>query len=88
MAAQSVRGMLDVETLRQMVASEQIEARDLPQVPGSLNEAIHELEGSSWARETFGEDLIEHYLHFFRTEQRMFDKVVTNWERARYYERA
>lgn len=64
------------------------EARDLPQVPGSLNEAIHELEGSSWARETFGEDLIEHYLHFFRTEQRMFDKVVTNWERARYYERA
>jgi len=64
------------------------EARDLPQVPGSLNEAIRELEGSSWARETFGEDVIEHYLHFFRTEQRMFDKVVTNWERARYYERA
>ena len=63
-------------------------ARDLPQVPGSLDEAIRELEGSHWARETFGEAVIEHYLHFFRTEQQRFDRVVTSWERARYYERA
>ena len=63
-------------------------ARDLPQVPQSLHEAIRELEGSHWARQTFGEEVIEHYLHFFRTEQHRFDRVVTNWERARYYERA
>ncbi len=63
-------------------------ARDLPHVPHSLNEAIHELENSKWARETFGEAVIEHYLHFFRTEQRKFDEVVTSWERARYFERA
>ncbi|RMD95628.1 MAG: glutamine synthetase [Calditrichaeota bacterium] len=63
-------------------------AQDLPQVPKSLNEAIAAMAKSDWARKTFGEEIIEHYLHFFRTEQRKFDEVVTNWERARYFERA
>ncbi|HIK57297.1 MAG TPA: glutamine synthetase [Synechococcales cyanobacterium M55_K2018_004] len=63
-------------------------AQGLPQVPHSLNEAIHELEQSTWARTVFGDDVIDHYLHFFRTEQRKFDEVVTSWERARYFERA
>jgi glutamine synthetase len=62
-------------------------AKDLPHVPTSLNESIHELENSSWARTVLGEDVVEHYLHFFRTEQRKFDQVVTSWERARYFER-
>lgn len=64
------------------------QARDLPQVPHSLIESIAELERSSWARETLGEDVVEHYLHFFRTEQRKFDAVVTDWERRRYFEQA
>jgi glutamine synthetase len=63
-------------------------AQNLPQVPFSLNESIRELEKSTWARSIFGEDVIDHYLHFFRTEQRKFDEVVTSWERARYFERA
>ena len=64
------------------------EARDLPQVPHSLNEAIHALDTSEWARTALGTEVVEHYLHFFRTEQRKFDEVVTSWERARYFERA
>jgi glutamine synthetase len=63
-------------------------ARDLPQVPASLNEAIHALGESPWARATFGEDVVDHYLHFFRTEQRKFDAAVTDWERRRYFEMA
>jgi glutamine synthetase len=63
-------------------------ARELPQVPHSLNESIAALDGSQWARDTFGKDVIEHYLHFFRTEQRKFDSVVTDWERRRYFEQA
>ncbi len=63
-------------------------AQDLPQVPLSLNEAIHELAQSTWAEKVLGKDVVEHYLHFFRTEQRKFDEVVTSWERARYFERA
>ncbi len=61
---------------------------NLPSVPLTLNEAIAELESSGWARQVFGEDVVSHYLHFFRTEQKQFDQVVTDWERARYFERA
>ncbi|MDX2272253.1 MAG: glutamine synthetase family protein [Cyanobacteriota bacterium] len=63
-------------------------AQELAHVPHSLPEAIQEMEKSSWARQVFGEAVIEHYLHFFRTEQHKFDQVVTSWERARYFERA
>ena len=63
-------------------------ANDLPRVPTTLREAIDELERSDFAREAFGEDVVEHYLHFLKTEQRKFDEVVTSWERERYFERA
>ena len=63
-------------------------AQELPRVPGTLREAISELERSDMAREAFGEDVFDHYLHFLRTEQRKFDEVVTCWERSRYFERA
>ncbi len=63
-------------------------ALELPQVPHFLREAIDELDRSTFAREAFGEDVIEHYLHFFRTEQRKFDAVITDWERRRYFEQA
>ena len=63
-------------------------AQEVPQVPGTLREAIAEMERSDWAREAFGDQVIEHYVHFFRTEQRKFDEVVTAWERRRYFERA
>jgi glutamine synthetase len=63
------------------------QARGLPQVPANLRDAIAELDGSAFARVAFGEDVVEHYLHFFRTEQRKFDEVVTDWEKARFFER-
>jgi glutamine synthetase len=63
-------------------------ALELPQVPHHLPDAIRALEESAFARETFGENVVEHYLHFFRTEQRKFDAVVTDWERRRYFEQA
>src|SRR6266550_4124813 len=63
-------------------------ATELPQVPHTLRESIGALAESAWARETFGEDVVDHYLHFFRTEQRKFDAAVTDWERRRYFEMA
>jgi glutamine synthetase len=63
-------------------------AQSLPQVPHSLNESIAALQESTFARQAFGNEVIEHYLHFFRTEQRKFDAVVTDWERRRYFEQA
>jgi glutamine synthetase len=60
---------------------------DLPRVPATLPEAIAELDGSAMLRAAFGDDVIDHYLHFFRTEQRKYDEAVSDWERARYFER-
>jgi glutamine synthetase len=61
-------------------------AAELPKVPMTLRDAIAELEQSPFVREAFGEDVTEHYLHFFKTEQAAYDKAVTDWERARYFE--
>lgn len=63
-------------------------AQDLPHVPHTLNESIAALEQSAFARTAFGDDVVEHYLHFFKTEQRKFDAAVTDWERRRYFEQA
>jgi glutamine synthetase len=39
-------------------------------------------------RGALGDEVVEHYAHFFRVEQERFDRVVTSWERERYFERA
>jgi glutamine synthetase len=59
----------------------------LPQVPGSLHEALAGLEKSTVARAMLGEQVFEHYLHTARLEQQAFDQVVTCWELARNFER-
>lgn len=63
-------------------------ALELPQVPRTLHAALRAFEQSTWARKVFGDDVVDHYLHFFRTEQLKFDEAVTNWELNRYFERA
>ena len=50
-------------------------------------EATDAFAASEFAKRAFGEDVVEHYAHFFRTEQRAFDAAVTDWERRRYFER-
>lgn len=63
------------------------QSAELPRVPANLAEATAELEQSSMLRQAFGDAVVEHYVHFFRTEQRTYDEAVTSWERARYFER-
>ena len=63
------------------------QANNLTRVPSNLHEAIAELENSAFLREAFGAEVIEHYLHYFKTEQRKFDAVVTDWEKMRFFER-
>jgi glutamine synthetase len=60
---------------------------DLPRVPSTLREAIDALEGSTLAREAFGDEVVDHYLNYARTEQRLFDQAVTCYERERLFER-
>jgi glutamine synthetase len=61
-------------------------AASMRHLPRTMPEAIKAMEESDFARSAFGEDVVDHYLQFFRTEQRQFEQAVTDWERRRYFE--
>jgi glutamine synthetase len=60
---------------------------DAKRFPHSLREAIDALEKGTMARGALGDDVVDHYLNYARTEQRLFDEVVTCYERERMFER-
>jgi glutamine synthetase len=60
---------------------------DVQRFPHALRDAIAALENGTMARKAFGDDVIDHYLNYARTEQSQFDKVVTGYERERLFER-
>jgi glutamine synthetase len=62
-------------------------ARDLAHVPRSLVEATDLFEASPFAKQAFGQPVVDHYAHFFRTEWDAYMTAVSDWERRRYFER-
>jgi glutamine synthetase len=60
---------------------------DAERFPHALREAIVRLESSTVARRLLGDEVIEHYLNYARTEQELFDNTVTGYERERMFER-
>jgi len=60
---------------------------DVKRFPHALRDAIAALEKGTMVRKAFGDDVVDHYLNYARTEQEQFDKVVTGYERERLYER-
>lgn len=57
-------------------------------LPRSLREAAALCDGSALLRRAFGEAVVEHYVHAARWEQAEHDRVVTDWEIARGFERS
>jgi glutamine synthetase len=60
---------------------------DADRFPSTLREAIAALEAGAVARAALGDEVVDHYLNYGRIEQRLFDQVVTCWERERLFER-
>jgi glutamine synthetase len=60
---------------------------DLPRIPTTLAEAIDLLAGSEVAAEAFGADVHHHLLNTARQEWASANRVVTDWELARNFER-
>ena len=60
---------------------------DADRFPSTMREAIDALEDGTMARGAFGDQVVDHYLNYARTEQGLFDAFVTDWERKRYFER-
>jgi glutamine synthetase len=63
------------------------EAAEAEPFPSSLREAVDLWESSEFAKKAFGDAVHKHYLNYGQTEQRLFDQVVTDYERRRMFER-
>jgi glutamine synthetase len=63
------------------------EAPDIDRIPWNLPDAIALWEGSSIARECFGDDVHHHILTMAKAEWEAFNHTVTDWELRRYWER-
>ncbi len=59
----------------------------LPRLPESLEQAAELLAESRLAREAMGDEVIDFYVHTARLEAAEYRAAVTDWERARYFER-
>jgi glutamine synthetase len=59
----------------------------LKSLPKSLGEAAELFAASKLARSAFGDAVVDFYAHTARLEAQAFNDAVTDWERARYFER-
>lgn len=60
---------------------------DKPRVPSTMFQATQLFAESALARSAFGDDVVDHYVHYAHTEIAQFNAVVTEWERVRGFER-
>ena len=63
------------------------EAGEAEAFPSSLREAVDLWEKSDFAKKAFGDAVHKHYLNYGQLEQGLFDKVVTDYEKRRMFER-
>jgi glutamine synthetase len=63
------------------------QATDKPRLPTTLREARDLLDGSRVARDAFGDEVVDHYVNAADVELAAFETAVTDWERARGFER-
>ena len=58
------------------------------EIPKTLRDAVAALDGSAMLRAAMGDDVVDHYVHAGRWEQRESDRVVTDWDLQRGFERS
>ncbi|MAM89722.1 glutamine synthetase family protein [Allohahella sp. A8] len=63
-------------------------AEETRRIPKNLRAATAALRGSTMLREAMGDDVIDHYVRSAEWEQEDFDRVVTDYEVRRGFERA
>lgn len=90
-AAQLAAGLTGIDeglTLPEPVTGDVYEMTDVPDIPATLRAATEKLRGSKMLRKAMGDWVIDHYTRCAEVEQEEFDRVVTDWEIARGFERA
>ena len=91
MATQLAAGLAGIEEkleLQPPQDGDAYAAKDARQIPASLRDAMVTLKGSKMLRDAFGDEVVDHYHRCAEWEQEEFDRVVTDYEIARGFERA
>ncbi len=86
--AAGLKGLEDGLELPPPAVGDVYEAADAPELPNTLRAATEALRNSAMLREAMGDFVIDHYTRAAEWEQEEFDRVVTDWEVARGFERA
>ena len=89
-AAQIAAGIAGIENklLLDEPAKGDVYQGNTKMIPASLREAKDALSASGMLKSAFGEDVVKHYCRAAEVELEEFDRVVTDWEIARGFERA
>jgi glutamine synthetase len=85
--AAGLAGIDEKLELQEPFVGDAYQANRLPEIPKTLREATETMAKSKMLKETFGADVIEHYVHTARWEQFEYDRRVTDWELHRGFER-
>jgi len=91
MAAQLAAGIAGIEEkleLQPPLSGDAYAAKTAKKLPGNLRDAMATLKKSKMLRAALGDDVVDHYHRCAEVEQEDFDRVVTDYEIARGFERA
>ncbi len=88
MLAAGIKGIKDKMELAPPTRGDVYEDAKAADIPQTLRAATKALRNSTFLREAMGDDVIDHYTRCAEWEQEEFDRVVTDWEIARGFERA
>ena len=90
MAAQLAAGIAGIEEELELApaAKGDVYQGDTGMLPGSLRESRETLKGSDMLRAAFGDEVVDHYVRAAEVEIEDFERIVTDYEIARGFERA
>ncbi|MDG2453804.1 MAG: glutamine synthetase family protein [Paracoccaceae bacterium] len=88
MLAAGIKGIEEKLPLQPAFAGDAYEDTSSAHIPRNLRDAKEALHGSDMLRAAMGGDVIDHYTRAAEWELEEFDRVVTDWEIARGFERA
>ena len=87
MLAAGIKGIEDKMDLPAPTTGDVYEDAKAADIPQTLRTATEALRNSAVLREALGDDVVDHYTRCAEWEQEEFDRVVTDWEIARGFEK-
>ncbi|PRY22533.1 glutamine synthetase [Aliiruegeria haliotis] len=86
--AAGIKGIEEQLELAPATSGDVYEDEAAREIPATLRDATETFRNSAMLRAAMGDDVIDHYTRCAEVEQEEFDRIVTDWEVARGFERA